>query len=67
MIIRFYNNSKSLDNVVKFLENIKKKVNYIDLIVDVENNDIKITLKGSRDLQYLARERLQELANQFLS
>ncbi len=65
MIIRFYNNSGSLDNTVKFLENVKKKVNFIDLTVDVERNDIKIILNGTRDLQYLAREKLEDLARQF--
>lgn len=66
MIVRFYNNSGSLDNTVKFLENVKKKVNFIDLTVDVASKDIKVTLNGSRDLQYLAREKLEDLAKQFL-
>lgn len=65
MIIRFNNNSGSLENTIKFLENIQKKVNFIDLTVDVERNDIKIILHGTRDLQYLAREKLEDLARQF--
>ncbi len=66
MIIRFNNDTGSLENTVKFLENVKKKVNFIDLSVDVARNDIKITLSGTRDLQYLAREKLEDLAKQFL-
>lgn len=65
-VIHFYNNSGSLDCVVKFLENIQKKVNYLDLNVNVEGKSIKITLFGSRDLQSLAIERLKDLANEFL-
>lgn len=65
-VIHFYNNSGSLDNVVKFLENIQKKINYLNLNVSVEGKNIKITLFGTRDLQYLAIERLKELANRFL-
>lgn len=65
-VIHFYNNSGSLDNVIKFLENVHKKVNYLNLNVSVEGKSIKITLFGSRDLQYLATERLKELANRFL-
>ncbi|MFW9973454.1 MAG: hypothetical protein ACFFDF_24935 [Candidatus Odinarchaeota archaeon] len=65
-IINFYNNSGSLDNVIKFLENIQKKVNYLDLNVSVEGKSIKITLFGSRDLQHLATERLKDLANRYL-
>ena len=66
MIIRFINDNGSLENTVKFLENVKKKVNFIDLSVDVASNDIKIILNGTRDLQYLAREKLEDLARQFL-
>ncbi len=65
-VIHFYNNSGSLDNVIKFLENVHKKVNYLNLNVSVEGKSIKITLFGSRDLQYLATERLKELANRYL-
>jgi hypothetical protein len=65
-VIHFYNNSGSLDNVIKFLENIQKKINYLNLNISVEGKSIKITLIGSRDLQNLATERLKDLANQFL-
>ncbi len=64
-IIHFYNDN-SLDNAIAFLENIKKKITYLNLSVNVEGKDIKITLFGSRDLQNLAIERLKELAHQFL-
>ena len=66
MILRYYNNTGSLENIVKFLENIKKKVNFIDLTVDVESNDVKVILNGTRDLQYLARDKLEDLSRQFL-
>ncbi|UCD00908.1 MAG: hypothetical protein JSV23_08470 [Promethearchaeota archaeon] len=65
-VIHFYNNSGSLDNIIKFLENIQKKVNYLNLNVSVEGNSIKVTLFGSRDLQQLATERLKDLANRYL-
>ncbi len=65
MIVRFYNNSGELQNTVKFLENIQKKINYINLTVEVEGKLIKVFLYGTKDLQYLARERLYELARQF--
>jgi len=65
-VIHFYNNSGSLDNVIKFLENVQKKINYLNLNVNVEGKNIKISLFGSRDLQNLATERLKDLANQFL-
>lgn len=65
-VIHFYNNSGSLENVVQFLENIQKKVNYLNLNVSVEGKNIKVTLFGSRDLQQLASERLKDLANQYL-
>ncbi|MFX1377568.1 MAG: hypothetical protein ACFFA4_00605 [Promethearchaeota archaeon] len=65
-VIHFYNNSGSLDNVIKFLENVQKKVNYLNLNVSVEGKSIKITLFGSRDLQHLATERLKDLANRYL-
>ncbi|MFX1274931.1 MAG: hypothetical protein ACFFBP_06095 [Promethearchaeota archaeon] len=65
MILRFYNNSGELQNTVKFLESIQKKVNFINLSVEVEGKTIKISLYGTKDLQYLARERLQDLARQF--
>lgn len=65
-VIHFYNNSGSLDNVIKFLENVQKKVNYLNLNVSVEGKSIKVTLFGSRDLQHLATERLKDLANRYL-
>ncbi len=65
-VIHFYNNSGSLDNAIAFLENIQKKITYLNLNVIVEGKNIKITLFGSRDLQYLAIERLKDLANQWL-
>jgi len=65
-VIHFYNNSGSLDNLIKFLENIQKKVNYLNLNVSVEGKSIKVTLFGSRDLQHLATERLKDLANRYL-
>jgi len=65
-VIHFYNNSGSLDNVIKFLENVQKKINYLNLNASVDGKSIKITLFGSRDLQNLATERLKNLANQYL-
>ena len=64
-VIHFYNNSGSLDNVIKFLEDIQKKINYLNLNVSVEGNSIKVILFGSRDLQHLATERLKDLANRY--
>ena len=65
-VIHFYNNSGSLDNAIAFLENIQKKINYLNLTISVEGKNIKITLFGSRDLQSLAIERIKDLANQYL-
>ena len=65
-IIHFYNNSGNLDNVIQFLEDVQKKINYLSLNVSVEGNTIKIILFGSRDLQHLATERLKDLANRYL-
>ena len=66
-IVHFYNSSGSLENIVSFLENVQKKINYINLNVSVEGiKTVKITLSGPRDLQYLAVDRLKELANRFL-
>lgn len=65
-VIHFYNNSGSLDNLIIFLENIQKKITYLNLNVSVEGKSIKVTLFGSRDLQHLATERLKDLANRFL-
>ena len=66
-IIHFYNNSGKLENIVEFLENIQKKIDYINLNVSVSGTkSIKITIYGSRDLQYLAYDRLRELAERYL-
>ncbi|MFW9940038.1 MAG: hypothetical protein ACFFFT_03290 [Candidatus Thorarchaeota archaeon] len=65
-VIHFYNTSGSLNNIIKFLENVQKKVNYLSLNANVDGKNIKITLFGSRDLQNLATERLKDLADQFL-
>ena len=65
-VIHFYNNSGNLENIIKFLENIQKKVNYLNLNATVSGRSIKITLYGSRDLQHLAIERLRELAEIYL-
>ena len=65
-VVHFYNYSGSLDNVVKFLEDVHKKIDYLNLNITVEGKDIKITLFGTRDLQYLACERLKDLAHRYL-
>ncbi|MBY9014763.1 MAG: hypothetical protein KGD68_03650 [Candidatus Lokiarchaeota archaeon] len=65
-VINFYNSSGELANIVKFLEEVQKKINYLNLNCKVEGKAIKITLVGPRDLQYLASERIRELANQYL-
>jgi hypothetical protein len=66
-VIHFYNTSGKLENVIKFLENIQKKIDYVDLNVSVDGcKSIKVTLYGTRDLQYLAGDRLRELAERFL-
>ena len=66
-IIHFYNNSGKLENVIEFLENIQKKIDYINLNVSVSGTkSIRITLYGSRDLQYLACDRVRELAERYL-
>ncbi|MFX1500091.1 MAG: hypothetical protein ACFFDH_03905 [Promethearchaeota archaeon] len=64
-IIHFYNNSGILDNVIQFLEDVQKKINYLNLNVSIEGKTIKVTLFGSRDLQHLATERLKDLANRY--
>lgn len=65
-VINFYNSSGDINNIIKFLEEVQKKVNYLNLNCKVDGKVIKITLFGPRDLQYLASERLRELANQYL-
>ena len=64
--LSFYNYSRSLENVIQFLESVQKKIKFVDLNVDVEGNEIKVKLFGTRDLQILASEKIKELANQFL-
>ncbi|MFX1315643.1 MAG: hypothetical protein ACFE9T_07245 [Promethearchaeota archaeon] len=64
-VIHFYNNSGSLDNIIKFLEDVQKKIDYLNLNITVEGKDVKVTLFGTRDLQYLAGERLKDLANRY--
>jgi hypothetical protein len=65
-VIRFYNQNGSLDNVVKFLEEVQKKINYLNLNVSVDGTKtIKITLVGPRDLQYLASDRIRDLAQKY--
>jgi len=65
-VLRFYNNSGKLENLIKFLENIQKKIDYLNLNVSCEGKSVKVTLHGSRDLQYLASERLRDLAEIYL-
>ncbi|MFX0047545.1 MAG: hypothetical protein ACFE8G_05175 [Candidatus Hermodarchaeota archaeon] len=65
-VINFYNSSGDINNIIKFLEEVQKKINYLNLNCKVDGKVIKITLFGPRDLQYLASERLRELANQYL-
>ncbi len=65
-IIRFYNNTGKLENIVKFLESIQKKIDYLDINCTVEGKVIKIKLSGPRDLQHLAIGRIKDLAEQLL-
>ncbi|MFX0075531.1 MAG: hypothetical protein ACFE96_08820 [Candidatus Hermodarchaeota archaeon] len=65
-VINFYNSSGDVNKIIKFLEEVQKKVNYLNLNCKVDGKAIKITIFGSRDLQALASERLRELANQYL-
>ena len=65
-VINFNNSTGKLANVVTFLEEVQKKINYLNLNCKVDGNVIKITIFGPRDLQYLASEKLRELANQYL-
>ncbi|MBD3216267.1 MAG: hypothetical protein GF311_26875 [Candidatus Lokiarchaeota archaeon] len=60
--IWFHNDTGKLSNVVEFLEQVQKKVNYINLNCTVEGRDIEISLSGPQDLQQLALERLKQLA-----
>jgi len=65
-ILHFNNNSGNLENLIKFLENVQKKIDYLNLNVTCDGKSIKVTLYGSRDLQYLACERLRDLAETYL-
>ncbi|MBY8988692.1 MAG: hypothetical protein KGD61_09580 [Candidatus Lokiarchaeota archaeon] len=65
-VINFYNSSGDVNNIIKFLEEVQKKITYLNLNCKVDGKVIKIVLYGPRDLQYLASERLRELANQYL-
>jgi hypothetical protein len=65
-VIYFYNSTGNLENLIQFLENVQKKINYLNLNCTVEGKNIKITLFGPRDLQHLAQERLRSLADRYL-
>ena len=65
-VIYFYNSSGNMENLIQFLENVQKKINYLNLNCTVEGKNIKITLFGPRDLQHLAQERLRSLADRYL-
>ena len=64
--MHFYNNTGDIDKIILFLEDVQKKITYLNLNASVDGKDIKITLFGPRDLQSLASERLRELANKHL-
>ena len=66
-VIHFYNSSGNLENIIQFLQEIQKKINYLPLNCSIDGRSVKITIFGPRDLQYLATERLRELATQYLS
>jgi hypothetical protein len=66
-IIHFYNQNGEINSVIHFLEEIQKKINYLNLNCTVEGKDIKVTIFGTRDMQILAIERLKELAERFLA
>jgi hypothetical protein len=66
-IIHFYNQNGDTNSVVLFLEEIQKKINYLNLNCTVEGKNIKVTIFGPRDMQILAIERLKELAERFLA
>ena len=55
-----------MENTIKFLEDVQKKINYLNFNITVEGKTIKVILFGTRDLQYLACERLKELASTYL-
>jgi hypothetical protein len=64
--LHFFNTSGDLENIIQFLENVQKKVNYINLNATVEGKDVKIVLNGPRDVQILATERIKALAEEYL-
>ncbi|MHA1275440.1 MAG: hypothetical protein ACTSQJ_04685 [Promethearchaeota archaeon] len=65
-ILHFYNNNGSLEQIIKFLESVQKKVNYINLSIRVDGcKDVKIIVFGPRDLQYLAIDKIRSLAREF--
>jgi hypothetical protein len=64
--LHFFNTSGDLENIIQFLENVQKKVNYINLNATVEGKDVKIVLSGPRDVQILATERIKALAEEYL-
>lgn len=65
-VLHFFNYTGKLDNAVKFLEGIQKKINYINVNATVESREIKVTLSGPKDLQILASKRLQHLSEEYL-
>ncbi|TFF98150.1 MAG: hypothetical protein EU541_07215 [Promethearchaeota archaeon] len=64
--IYFENKTGKLDGVIRFLEDIKDKVGYINLNCTVEGKEIEVNLSGPDDLQALAIERLKALAEKHL-
>lgn len=66
-VIHFYNQKGDTNSVIQFLEEIQKKINYLNLNCSVEGKNIKVTIFGPRDMQFLAIERLKDLAERFLS
>jgi len=49
-VVNFYNSSGELANLVKFLEEVQKKINYLNLNCKVDGKAIKITLKTKKHL-----------------
>jgi len=65
-VFHFYNASGELSNIINFLEDVQKKINYINLNCTVDGNIVKVSIFGPRDLQSLASQRLRELADRYL-
>ena len=67
-VVHLHNRSGSLENVIQFLESVQKHIGYLSLNVDVDGGceDISVTLVGPSDLQQLASQRLQHLAEKYL-